>query len=435
MRTMSGLPVLFSALFVFFAGVFLNGEDASPAGEREGPYRITEKHNYRKKSGGAYVGAVYREIRGVLRPASALPVDGAAGRSYEGRFFVLEQTKRAGLDASPRVEESFPEKLTVGPAGAVRSGAGGRFPTIRNFPALPAGKLAAGMRWQAFAERILDPDFSGRITAVKVLVDYRYEGGGTYKGFEGDKITAKYAVRYRKDHDDGGDPALVEVTGTHDVSVFLPASAGGPRLFSETFKEIYRYEGGRQTSLEGTVLTFFEGVAPLDRPRMMEDLKSRLVSPGAGPRTTEPGGTKPASSAFPLATDFPKSGGGLPDIDVAERPEGLALTINNLRFEADRAKLLASETGRLELLGRALAKIPDRTFLVVGHTADIGRPEGQMTLSIERAKAIADALVLRGIPPSRVIHEGRGGLEPVAPNDDEEGRAKNRRVEIIILED
>ncbi len=435
MGTKRRLPILFSAVLVFSAGAFLHGQDASPAGEREGPYRITEKHNYRKKSGGSYIGAVYREIRGVLRPASTVPVGGTAGRPYEGRFFVLEETKRAGLEASPRVEESFPEKLTVGPAGAVRSGAGGRFPTIRDFPALPAERLSAGMRWQAFAERVLDPDFSGKITPVKVLVDYRYEGRGTYKGFEGDKIVAKYAVRYRKDREGGGDPALVEVTGTHDVSVFLPSSAGGPRLFSETFKETYRYDGGKQTSLEGTVLTFFEGVAPLDRPKTMEDLKTRLVSPGKEPRTTEPGGTKPASSALPLAADLPKAGGDLPDIDVTERPEGLALTVNNLRFEADRAKLLASETGRLELLARALAKIPDRTFLVVGHTADIGRPEGQKALSIERAQAVADALVKRGIPPSRVIHDGRGGLEPVASNDTEEGRAKNRRVEIIILED
>jgi len=70
----------------------------------------------------------------------------------------------------------------------------------------------------------------------------------------------------------------------------------------------------------------------------------------------------------------------------------------------------------------------------VGHTADVGNPVGQKKLSLERAKAIVDALVRMGIPQDRFLYEGRGAEEPVAPNTDEANRARNRRVEITILE-
>ncbi len=56
-------------------------------------------------------------------------------------------------------------------------------------------------------------------------------------------------------------------------------------------------------------------------------------------------------------------------------------------------------------------------------------------LSVKRAKTIVDYLVSQGISPKRFMYEGKGGTEPVAPNDTEENMAKNRRVEIIVLED
>ncbi len=79
--------------------------------------------------------------------------------------------------------------------------------------------------------------------------------------------------------------------------------------------------------------------------------------------------------------------------------------------------------------------MPERSFLVVGHTAKIGTEESQLSLSVERAKTIVDYLTGQGIEAERFIYEGRGGTKPVAANDTEENRAKNRRVEIIILED
>ena len=82
-----------------------------------------------------------------------------------------------------------------------------------------------------------------------------------------------------------------------------------------------------------------------------------------------------------------------------------------------------------------LLKIEDRSFLIVGHTALAGTEKTRMKLSLERAKTIADFFINNGIEGNRILFTGKGAKEPVAPNDTEENMQKNRRVEIIILED
>jgi outer membrane protein OmpA-like peptidoglycan-associated protein len=82
-----------------------------------------------------------------------------------------------------------------------------------------------------------------------------------------------------------------------------------------------------------------------------------------------------------------------------------------------------------------LKLVEGRSFRVIGHTAAVGIRESQYDLSVKRAKAVVDFLVSRGMRADRFLYEGRGGDEPVAPSDTEENRAKNRRVEVFILED
>jgi len=113
----------------------------------------------------------------------------------------------------------------------------------------------------------------------------------------------------------------------------------------------------------------------------------------------------------------------------------VSINLDVIHFVPDQAVVLPGEEGKLDAVARVLQRLEDRTFLVVGHTADVGSAESQIELSIARAKTIAEKLARRGIPEGRFIFEGRGGTEPVASNSTEEGRARNRRVQIFILED
>jgi outer membrane protein OmpA-like peptidoglycan-associated protein len=121
-------------------------------------------------------------------------------------------------------------------------------------------------------------------------------------------------------------------------------------------------------------------------------------------------------------------------IDLTPVPEGIRLTIRNIMFVADSSEFLPAERPRLDLIAEALKQIPDRTFLVEGHTAATGRPAGEMELSIERAQRMVDEMVRRGISADRFIYKGWGGTRPVGDNSTNDGRSANRRVEITILE-
>lgn len=156
-------------------------------------------------------------------------------------------------------------------------------------------------------------------------------------------------------------------------------------------------------------------------------------TPGAGPGSSAPSVLLGAGAPGVLSS-------GAPALDPAsgialeDRPEGPTLVAFGLRFFPDRDALLPEETGRLDGIAAALKAVPgERTFLVTGHTADVGNPAGQKGLSVVRAKRVVDELVARGIPASRFLYRGFGAERPVAPNDTEANRARNRRVEITVL--
>jgi len=159
------------------------------------------------------------------------------------------------------------------------------------------------------------------------------------------------------------------------------------------------------------------------------------ASTGAG-TSASAGGNKPGASTAATSSGTSAdagSGEGL-GIGVDSTADGIRLTIRNLQFRADSAELLPEEQHRLDAVATALKEVPGSQFLVEGHTASTGNPEGERRLSEERALAVARALVQRGIPAEQFICRGSGGTKPVADNSTPEGKAKNRRVEITILE-
>jgi outer membrane protein OmpA-like peptidoglycan-associated protein len=126
----------------------------------------------------------------------------------------------------------------------------------------------------------------------------------------------------------------------------------------------------------------------------------------------------------------------IPDTITKETQHGPQITMQNLNFVPNTATLLPGEESRLDLIADMLATfLADEEFTVriEGHTARVGLVEGELELSIERALTIIEALTARGIPRSTFTYRGYGGTMPIAENTTEEGRAKNRRVEILIM--
>jgi outer membrane protein OmpA-like peptidoglycan-associated protein len=78
---------------------------------------------------------------------------------------------------------------------------------------------------------------------------------------------------------------------------------------------------------------------------------------------------------------------------------------------------------------------PNYVIEIGGHTDNVGKDESNITLSQNRANAIKQYLVKKGINADRIIAKGYGESQPIATNDTDEGRQKNRRTEIKIIKE
>ena len=124
----------------------------------------------------------------------------------------------------------------------------------------------------------------------------------------------------------------------------------------------------------------------------------------------------------------------LDNISVKQGDKGLTISLDNIQFEPDSDVLMPSEKKKLEKIGEILKDFQN-DLLITGHCAARGTVGAQQKLSEERADAVAKFLVANGIRDQyHIFTQGKGATEPVASNDTEAGRIKNRRVEITIMD-
>lgn len=107
---------------------------------------------------------------------------------------------------------------------------------------------------------------------------------------------------------------------------------------------------------------------------------------------------------------------------------------DRIDFDDGTAKLKDWSTVQLNQLAILLTVFPRKQVRIEGHTDNSGTADANMTLSLARAKAVTDYLVGRGISANQIESVGRGQLKPLVPNDTEENRAKNIRVELYLLD-
>ncbi len=112
-----------------------------------------------------------------------------------------------------------------------------------------------------------------------------------------------------------------------------------------------------------------------------------------------------------------------------------------LFFDSGRANLKDSGKAVLQRVGEALKGYEDKVIRIVGHTDNVPITKSlqrvfpsNWELSVARATTVVRYLQEVGIPPERMIASGRAEYEPIAPNDNAEGRTKNRRIEITLID-
>ncbi|MGI9616756.1 MAG: OmpA family protein [Acidimicrobiales bacterium] len=117
----------------------------------------------------------------------------------------------------------------------------------------------------------------------------------------------------------------------------------------------------------------------------------------------------------------------------APRPSGRIVVDDTVLFDFDSSELADTDSTVLSDLATLFRARPAWSMTVVGHTDSLGTDVYNLELSLERANAVRDALIDAGVSPDVLIVRGAGSTEPIGPNDTEQGRSQNRRIEVEVI--
>jgi outer membrane protein OmpA-like peptidoglycan-associated protein len=291
-------------------------------------------------------------------------------------------------------------------------------PTVRNVPVFPDGTLNPGDSWreEGYEVHDLGPTFGiDEPYRLPFTATYTFLGEREWRGRRYAAVEVRYALddrpvfterlpRKTENRQAGFFP--LHVQGESSQTVYWDSELGQPVGAEENFRLEFEMTDGNVYEFKGTAEAEIIESPGMDKEAMAGDIKKELSSEG------------------------------IDDADIRVVKEGVKISLENILFEPDTAILVNGEEEKLEKIGEILRRYPDRDIMVAGHTAHAGGTENsRQRLSQERAAAIAAYLVERGVRmPDRVMARGYGSQKPVADNSTEAGRKKNRRVEIIILE-
>jgi outer membrane protein OmpA-like peptidoglycan-associated protein len=119
---------------------------------------------------------------------------------------------------------------------------------------------------------------------------------------------------------------------------------------------------------------------------------------------------------------------------IKDTPRGAVLAFNDkLLFDTDKSELNAGSAPLLDRIGNLARERDIKNIEISGHTDNVGSAQYNKTLSDSRARAVKAALIGRGIREERIKAEGFGFAQPEATNDTAQGRALNRRAEILFV--
>ena len=152
------------------------------------------------------------------------------------------------------------------------------------------------------------------------------------------------------------------------------------------------------------------------------------------PATAAPGcGPAPAPAPAPKAVEAPPAPKEAP-APAPQAPAASKVTYAaDAFFDFDKATLKPAGKAKLDDLVGKVKGINLEVIIAVGHTDSVGSDAYNQKLSVKRAESVKAYLVSKGIEKNRIYTEGKGEKQPVADNKTNEGRAKNRRVEIEVV--
>ena len=408
-------------------------------------YSLVERTDLRRYDNGKYVGLMSREARSFIVCDNGL---------YDGDFFINQDTVHNKKIVANGLHDSIHTVFKISKDGKMEMLEDNGYPSFRSFPAFPQKKIAQGQSWQANAVRVVDPLNKGVATRIPIVVEYTYLRDEVFQGQEVYVLAARWASRYGYSYaDPNGDQDLLKLNGSNNATMYIRKADCAALVVRDSVDELYEFADGNKVAFKGTISLFTEYPPAVDRTKIIPAINRVAVADtGAGVSGSQKvsGGSVSGKQKIPAGDDARPvneskwlekvrvvgTGGGAGDssVKIDQTAGGIRLTLQNLHFKPDSAELLPGEAALLDKIASILKETGLNKLLVNGHTASVGNPDGEMALSIERARSVAAQLSKRGIAADRFICRGSGSKRPVADNSTKEGMAQNRRVEITILE-
>lgn len=325
-----------------------------------------------------------------------------------GNFKTSE--REAGTNAGYVVNTDYDSDFWRDPFGIYDIDDKYFMPVVRNVPVFPDKDLRVGDTWTSPGEEKHDfrhpPYGIPEPYRLPFNAQYEYQGEKPWEGKNLPSFKVSYTIFYEPPVPDRFDRVYpVRIMGYSEQYVFWDRVSGQPYAYHERFKMIFDMSSGNTYEFNGTAKSVLIEAKTMDRAKVEKDVQADIKR---------------------LA---------IPDATVRQDAKGVVISLEDIKFQADSAVLLDSEKQKLDKLGQILQKYADRDLLITGHTALAGTEAGRQKLSEDRAASVADYLRQRGVRTAdRMLLKGKGATEPIADNSTEAGMKRNRRVEIMILE-
>lgn len=323
--------------------------------------------------------------------------------AYEALFYLTESTRMARDPVG--VVERYPSRFLRDSAGAMDIEPHYLMPVVRDFPIFPDRPLEPGDTWSGPAWELHDLSQGYALpepVTFEVPVAYRYVGPEIGVDRTLHRIEAEYNIFHQEYHRIALYPQ--QIVGRSEQTMWWDQENGRLVRIEEDYVIRFFLNDGGTITYEGRSVTTGEEARPLDRA-IVDELQREIERDG------------------------------IADTAVRTDGEGIAISLENVQFPPDSSRILPEEQRRIEYIAEILRRFPDNDVLITGHTALAGTAEGRQALSMERARAVGRLLIEGGVrDPARVYYRGLGASQPIADNATEEGRRRNRRVEITILD-
>lgn len=281
-------------------------------------------------------------------------------------------------------------------------------PTVRNVPVFPDKAVKKGEKWTAEGKEVQDVRKAFKMEKPLIFpftANYLYKEDVSSNGTTLNVITVDYTFDYKSnDYDLANGTTLASSTGYSKQVLYWDSTKGLLDHYTEQFQikitDIYNNE----YVFTGTARAEITEYKVVNNEATLKDIQDSVKRMK------------------------------LNNISVKKGEKGLTISLDNIQFEPDSDVLLESEKLKLQKIAEILKKFSN-DLLITGHCADRGTVKARQILSEQRAQSVASYLEELGVRDEyHIFTQGKGSTEPVASNLTDEGRSKNRRVEITIME-